>query len=133
MPSKTSRFDLEWWIISKRMIYLLIAFLILCGLAGGAGLYVWKYGNPLKDIGTNTKPRGGARFISFEGEVRIIRSATRETIRASSETELYPGDTVQTGTVGRARLGMADGSTLIVRADSTIIVRDNDSTEDGKK
>jgi hypothetical protein len=133
MPSKTSRFDLEWWIISKRMIYLLIAFLILCGLAGGAGLYVWKYGNPLKDIGTNTKPRGGARFISFEGEVRIIRSATRETIRASSETELYPGDTVQTGAGGRARLGMADGSTLVVRPDSTIIVRDNASTDDGKK
>lgn len=133
MPIKTSRFDFEWWIIQKRMIYLLVAILIMCGLAAGGALYVWKYGNPLKDIGTNLKPRAGARFISFEGDVRIIRAATRETIRAGSDTELYPGDTVQTGAGGRARLGMADGSTLVVRPDSTIIVRDNASTDDGKK
>ena len=133
MAIKTSRFDFEWWIIQKRMIYLLVAILIMCGLAAGAAVYVWKYGNPLKDIGTNVKPRTGARFISFEGDVRIIRAATRETIKAGSDTELYPGDTVQTGAGGRARLGMADGSTLVVRPDSTIIVRDNASSDDGKK
>ncbi|HEV7396584.1 MAG TPA: FecR domain-containing protein [Pyrinomonadaceae bacterium] len=133
MPTRISRFDFEWWIIQKRMIYFLVAILIMSGLAAGAALYVWKYGNPLKDIGTNLKASAGARFISFEGDVRIIRAATRETIRAGSDTELYPGDTVQTGASGRARLGMADGSTLVVRPDSTIIVRDNASTDDGKK
>ena len=133
MPTKTSRFDFEWWIIQKKMIYLMVAFLILCALAGGAALYVWKYGNPLKNVGTNIKQPAGARFLSFEGEVRIIRAATRETITAGSDTELYPGDTVQTGAGGRARLGMADGSTLVVRPNSTIIVRDNASSDDGKK
>src|SRR6185295_16442846 len=122
-----------WWIIQKRVIYLLVSILIMCGLAAGGALYVWKYGNPLKDIGTNLKANSGARFIAFEGDVRIIRAATRETIRAGSNTELFPGDTVQTGASGRARLGMADGSTLVVRPDSTIIVRDNASTDDGKK
>src|SRR5258708_9504945 len=107
MPTRVSRFDFEWWIIQKRMIYMLIAFFIMCGLAAGAALYVWKYGNPLKDIGTNLKQSAGARFIAFEGDVRIIRAATRETIRAGSDTELYPGDTVQTGASGRARLGIA--------------------------
>jgi|SRR5215813_4128517 len=131
MPTKV--FDFEWWIIQKRMIYILLAILIMCGLAAGAALYVWKYGNPLKDIGTNLKPSAGARFISFEGDVRIIRAATRETVRAGSDSELYPGDTVQTGASGRARLGMADGSTLLVRPESTIIVRDNASTDDGKR
>jgi FecR protein len=132
-PTKRTHFGFEWWIIQKRMIYLIIAFFIMCGLAAGAALYVWKYGNPLKDIGTNVKQPAGARFISFEGEVRIIRSATRETITAGSDTELYPGDTVQTGAGGRARLGMADGSTLLVRPNSTVIVRDNATTDDGKK
>src|SRR5207247_3237539 len=74
-----------------------------------------------------------ARYISLECDVRVIRAATRETIAASSDTELYPGDTVQTQASGRARLSMADGSTLVVRPDSTIIVRDNASTDDGKK
>jgi hypothetical protein len=133
METKTSRFVFDWWVIQKRVIYLIVAFLVLCGIAAGAALYVWKYGNPLKNVGTTMKPAAGARFISFEGDVRVIRAATRETIAASSDTELYPGDTVQTQASGRARLSMADGSTLVVRPNSTIIVRDNASTDDGKK
>jgi hypothetical protein len=102
-------------------------------LSGGATLYVWKYGNPLKNVGTAVKMPAGARFISFEGDVRVIRAATRETISANSDTELYPGDTVQTQASGRARISMADGSTLVVRPNSTIIVRDNASGNEGKK
>ncbi len=133
MATKTSLFGFDWWVIQKRVVYLIVAFLILCGLAAGAALYVWKYGNPLKNVGTGAKTTAGARFISFEGDVRVIRAATRETITASSDTELYPGDTVQTQASGRARLSMADGSTLVVRPNSTIIIRDNARTDDGKR
>src|SRR5207253_10685868 len=73
------------------------------------------------------------RLISFEGDVRIIRAATRETIAPGSDTELYPGDTVQTQASGRARISLADGSTLVVKPNSTIIVRDNARADDGKK
>lgn len=111
----------------------MVALLVLCVLAGGAAAYVWKYGNPLKNVGTGTKNRAGARFISFEGDVRVIRATTRETTSASSDIELYPGDTVQTQASGRARIGMADGSTLVVRPNSIITVRDNASADDGKK
>jgi hypothetical protein len=133
MATKTSRFVFDWWVVQKRIVYLIITSVILCGLAAGAALYVWKFGNPLKNVGTSTKMAAGARFISFEGEVRVIRSATRETIVPTSDTELYPGDTVQTQANGRARVSMADGSTLVVRPNSTIIVRDNASADDGKK
>src|SRR6266487_3249824 len=133
MANRTSPFAFDWWIIQKRFIYLMIAFLVLCVTAAGAALYVWKYGNPLKNVGIRTKAPSGARFISFEGDVRIVRSATRETISASSDTELYPGDTVQTQASGRARIIMADGSTLVVRPNSTIIIRDNARTDDGKR
>jgi hypothetical protein len=133
MSTKTRRFVFDWWVIQKRVVYLLIAFLILCSMAAGGALYVWKYGNPLKNVGTTVKPPSGARFISFEGDVRVIRSATRETVVPGPDTELYPGDTVQTQAGGRARVSMADGSTLVVRPNSTIIVRDNASEDDGKK
>jgi len=133
MPfSRTSRFAFDWWIIQKRFVYLIIAFLLLSGLVGAAGLYVWKYGNPLKNVASVGVP-AGARFISFEGDVRVVRAATRETISATSDTELYPGDTVQTQASGRARIGLADGSTLVVKPNSTIIVRDNARADDGKK
>jgi len=133
MMSKPRRFVFDWWVVQKRVIYLLVALFVVCGLAAGAALYVWKFGNPLKNVGTGVNLASGARFISFEGDVRVIRSATRETIVPSVDTELYPGDTVQTQASGRARVSMADGSTLVVRPNSTIIVRDNASADDGKK
>jgi len=132
MATRTSRFAFDWWIIQKRFLYLVAAILLLCGVAGGAALYVWKYGNPWRDI-AKVKNASGARFVSFEGDVRVIRAATREIITATSDTELYPGDTVQTQASGRARIGLADGSTLLVKPNSTIIVRDNTREDDGKK
>ena len=133
MATKSRRFVFDWWVVQKRIVYLIILIVALCGLAGGGALYVWKYGNPLRNVGIGTKLPAGARFIAFEGEVRVIRAATRETVTPGSDTELYPGDTVQTLASGRARVGMADGSTLVVRPNSTIIIRDNASEDDGKK
>jgi FecR-like protein len=132
VANKTSRFAFDWWIIEKRFLYLLIAIFMLCGVAAGAALYVWKYGNPFKHVGEMNYP-AGARFISFEGDVRVVRAATREVIPANTDTQLYPGDTVQTQANGRARIGLADGSTLLIKPNSTIVVRDNARADDGKR
>lgn len=132
MPNRTSRFAFDWWIIQKRLVYLMAAIVVLCGVAAGAAIYVYKFGNPFKNVATE-RTAAGARFISFEGDVRVIRSATRETISASGDTELYPGDTIQTQASGRARISLADGSTLLVKPNSTIIIRDNARGDDGKK
>ena len=132
MVNRTSHFAFDWWIIQKRLVYLIIAILALCGLAAGAAVYVWKYGNPLKNV-VKLNNAAGARFISYEGDVRVVRAATRETIPASGDTELFPGDTVQTQAGARAKIGLADGSTLLVKPNSTIIIRDNARDDDGKK
>ncbi len=132
VANKTSRFAFDWWIIQKRFVYLVIAIFLLCASAAGAALYVWKYGNPFKNVAIVNHP-AGARFVSFEGDVRVIRAATREMLPANADTELYPGDTVQTQANGRARIGLADGSTLLVKPNSTIIIRDNARADDGKK
>jgi hypothetical protein len=133
MAAKVNHFELDWWVIQKRAIYVAVLILSLCAVAGGAALYVWKYGNPLRNVALRTESPAGARFMSFEGDVRVIRSATREVIAANNGTQLYPGDTVQTQADGRARISMADGSTVVVRPNSTIIIRDNAGAEDGKR
>ncbi len=51
MFTKTNRFAFDWWVVQKRVIYLLVALFILCGLAAGGALYVWKYGNPREKCG----------------------------------------------------------------------------------
>jgi hypothetical protein len=132
VANRTSRFAFDWWIIQKRFVYLAILGFVLFVMGIGAAVYVKIYGNPFKSFAELKEP-SGARFVSFEGDVRVIRAATREIIAASSETELFPGDTVQTQANGRARIGLADGSTLLIKPNSTIIVRDNAKADDGKR
>ena len=133
MVTKASHFDFEWWVIQKRALYVTAIVLGLSAIVGGVSLCVWKYGNPLKSIAARTDSPAGARFMSFEGDVRVVRAATRQVVYANNDIQLYPGDTVQTQADGRARIGMADGSMVVVRPNSTIIIRDNASAEDGKR
>ncbi len=133
MAIKVSHFEIEWWVIQKRAVYIMALVLALCAIAAGAALYVWKYGNPLRNVAARSESLAGARFMSFEGDVRIIRASTRQVLVANNDIQLYPGDTVQTQADGRARISMADGSTVVVRPNSTIIIRDNASAADGKR
>jgi hypothetical protein len=133
MSTKSSRFDLEWWIVSKRVLYLLAAFLVVAVAASGIGVYSWLYGNPFKGGATEAHAPAGARFVSFDGEVRVVRAQTRESLLARSDTQLYPGDIVQTQADGRARIQLADGSNLIVRPNSVVTIRDNASFEGGAR
>src|SRR5688572_2953957 len=133
MDTKVSRFkDLEWWIVPKRLFYIVITIIALSLLAGGAGVYVWIHGNPFKGAVAEAAPAAGARLINFEGRLRVVRAATREVTLARSDTRLFPGDIVQTQEDGRARISLADGSTLFVKPNSVITIAENTGTENGK-
>ncbi|PYS94479.1 MAG: hypothetical protein DMF64_00660 [Acidobacteria bacterium] len=129
MELKPHRYDIEWWVVSKRAIYILIAVVLLLLSTGGVAVYGWLYGNPFKNIAAKLDAPAGARFLSFDGDVRVVRAKTRETLLARSDTQLYPGDIVQTQADGRARIQLADGSTLLVRPNSVVTIRDNTSIE----
>src|ERR1051326_2929493 len=131
--SGANHFEFDWWIIQKRAVYVGVIILLAAVVAGAVTLYVWKFGNPLKSVVAKSDLRAGARFMAFEGDVRVIRAATRQSVYANNEIQLYPGDTVQTQADGRARISMADGSTVVVRPNSTIIIRDNESADNGKR
>jgi hypothetical protein len=76
-------------------------------------------------------PKDAARIISFEGDVRITRASTRETILVSKETFVAAGDTIQTQADGRAVVRMIDGSIYTVRPNSTVVIRDSSSIFSG--
>ena len=125
MSYKQRSYTLDWWVIKKRQIYLLLL-LVLALVGVGVGLvYTSRNGLPFGDAALRRNAKNGARFVFFEGDVRIMRGTTRETLQASSQTEVFPGDTLQTQSDGRARLTMADGATLLVRENSTVLIRDN--------
>jgi hypothetical protein len=132
MSTKISRFDIEWWIVPKRLIYIVIILVGLSLLAGGFGVYVWLHGNPFKSASAEAGAPTGARFVSFEGGVRVVRAQTREVLLARADTRLFPGDIVQTEEDGRARITLADGSTLFVKPNSVITIAENTAADDGK-
>jgi hypothetical protein len=133
MDTKVTRFkDLDWWIVPKRLIYIVITLIAVSLVAGGAGVYLWIHGNPFKGAEAEAGSPTGARFITFEGGVRVVRADTREVVLARSDTRLFPGDIVQTQEDGRARISLADGSTLFVKPNSVITIAENTGTENGK-
>lgn len=125
------KFYVDWWKIRKSTIYLIIAIVVIGGgLAFGLN-YASKNNWFVPDETLNI-PQDAARIISFEGEVRITRAATRETILVTRETYVAAGDTIQTQADGRAIIQMIDGSTYSVRPNSTIVVKDTNSLFGGK-
>ncbi|HEY9285605.1 MAG TPA: FecR domain-containing protein, partial [Pyrinomonadaceae bacterium] len=130
---KGSRFEVEWLVLSKRMIYASVLAVLLAVAAAGAGAYVWLYGSPFGKADAESAESGGARFLSFDGDVQVVRAETRERLLVSGDTRLYPGDLVQTQADGRARIQLADGSTLVVRPNSVVTIRDNARSDDGAR
>jgi hypothetical protein len=123
---KYRKFYVDWWNIRKSTIYTIVALAVLCAVVAGGAWWASR-NNWFVPVETAEFPRDAARIVSFEGDVRITRAATRETILVTKETYVAAGDTVQTQADGRAIIQMIDGSTYSVRPNSTIVVKDTTS------
>lgn len=132
MSNKQRRYYIDWWNIKKSNVYAIAALLLLLAALIGGGWWAlrndWIFAT---QTGVEI-PKDAARLFAFEGEVRIVRAATRETILVTRETFVAAGDTVQTQSDGRAQIRMIDGSVLSVRPNSTIVIRDSRSIFGGK-
>jgi hypothetical protein len=124
---KYRRFYVDWWNIKKSTIYGIIATVLVLGTLIGGGWWLWKNEFFLAKTEVADIPADAARIISFEGDVRITRASTRETILVTKTTYVSAGDTVQTQADGRAQIQMIDGSILTIRPNSTLIIRDSSS------
>src|SRR6476661_8128899 len=129
--NKVGKFYVEWWNIRKSTIYGAIVVVVLAASIGG-GLWYASRHDWFMATDASAIPKDAARIVSFEGEVRITRAATRETILVTRETFVAAGDTIQTQSDGRAIIQMIDGSIYSVRPNSTIVVKDTTSLFGGK-
>ena len=125
------KFYVDWWNIKKSSVYVLIAVIVL-----GAGLiFGFRYASQHNWFIPDEKgeiPKDAARIISFEGDVRITRASTRETIVVTKETYALPGDIIQTMSDGRAIIQMIDGSRHQLRPNGAITIKDNSSLLGGR-
>jgi hypothetical protein len=124
--NKYRKFYVEWWKIRKSTIYGLLAFVLV---TGGVAYGIWwaLHQDWFAQQAAPEAPKDAARIISFEGDVRITRAATRETIVVTKETYVAAGDTIQTQADGRALVKMIDQSDYLVGPNSTVVIRDSSS------
>jgi FecR protein len=131
MEPKFRRYYVDWWNIRKSSVYGLIALVVFIGLLVGGAWYASR-NNWFSSTGeTGEAPKDAAQLISFEGDVRITRAATRDTERVTKPTYIMAGDTIQTQGEGRAQIRMIDGSVLSVKPNSTVVIRDSASVFGG--
>src|SRR5829696_9644243 len=71
MVTRVSRFNGDWWVVQKRLIYIAVIIASLVVAAGAVSLYVYLYGNPFKGAAADEGAPTGARFVSLEGGVRV--------------------------------------------------------------
>src|SRR5690349_11846236 len=126
MEKQYKKFYVEWWKVRKSTIYGLVMFLVVTGTVITGVWWALQY-NWFAQTAALDTPKDAARIISFEGDVRITRAATRETILVTKETFVAAGDTIQTQADGRAVVQMIDQSVYSVRPNSTVVIRDSSS------
>ena len=103
------KFYVDWWNIRRSTIYGSIAIVLFVGLIAGGTWYA-SLNNWFQAVENGEAPKDAARIVSFEGEVRITRAATRETILVTRATYVTAGDTIQRGRDKRSRIGSATAS-----------------------
>src|SRR5688572_10136827 len=126
MEPQYKKFYVEWWKIRRSTI---VGLVLIVVVAPSIALFAWYAirNNWFTQENVSAAPKDAARILSFEGDVRIIRAATRETVVVTRETFIAAGDTIQTQSDGKAIVQMIDGSVLTVRPNSTLIIKDNSS------
>lgn len=125
--NKYRRFYVEWWNIKKSTIYRIVGVLVFLCVASYGIYYITKNNLLVAPVDVPNAPKDAAKVITFEGDVRIIRAATRETILVTRPTFITAGDTIQTQGDGRAKIQMIDGSVLTIRPNSTVVIRESNS------
>lgn len=126
------KFYLDWFNIRKATVYKVLAVLALLAGTVGGGIWLWNSDLFVAPIDESKAPRDSARILTYQGDVRIIRVSTRKTERAAEGLTVQAGDTIQTQSDGRCQILMIDGSTLSVRPNSTVVIRDSSSLFGGK-
>ncbi len=126
MEPQYKKIYVEWWKIRRSTIYGVVGFAIIASAIGFGSWYAIKNDWFAQENVLNV-PKDAARILSFEGDVRIIRAATRETVVVTKEIYVAAGDTIQTQADGKAVVQMVDGSVLKVSPNSTLIIKDNSS------
>ncbi|MBI4746917.1 MAG: FecR domain-containing protein [Acidobacteria bacterium] len=121
--SRIRREYFDWYVISKKTLYMIGAGLILILIIIGIALY--RYFNPPGPVDPDVVINEEIRLVQTSGNVTIYRANNGNVELAVPGMSLYEGDRIQTGSGSTASLQFIDGSTLRIKENSTVVVKQN--------
>jgi hypothetical protein len=115
---------LDWFTVSYRSIFLVVAAVLVLGALGGYAFYTRHAPSP--EPTEAPTPSGGstARFRTLEGSVKVKPVGTFEWVPADTSTVLRKSDLVRTGPGSAAEISFFDGTIVHVRPDSLITIEE---------
>lgn len=134
-PRKESGLLISWTTISYRSVLLAVLGVGLVGLTATYFVFPDQFRSVMSTvrarlnaiIGTpveSTTPAGKqqANFTNIDGTVRVKKSNSNTWVAADYGLPLEPGDVVQTGAEGMAKVVFVDGTSYTVKPDTLIVV-----------
>ncbi|MBI4466791.1 MAG: FecR domain-containing protein [Acidobacteria bacterium] len=124
-----------WTTVSYRSVTLIAAALLIMGLSVFLLLRPGALDAVLAKLTSGGGERTGvqeapqARFINLDGTVRLKKRDAVQWVNADYSVPLDPGDTVQTGPNGIARITFVDGTTYVVKPDTLIVIEQHQALE----
>ncbi len=123
-PRRPSDDLLDWFTISYRSIYLVVAVVLVAAALGGYTFYSRRIQPPDTDQTPPPASATSARFRTLEGSVKVKPVGTFEWVPADTTTVLRKNDLVRTGTSSAAEIAFFDGTIVHVRPDSLITIEE---------
>lgn len=119
--AKVRRQYLDWYVISRRTFYQIIAIVLGIVVLVGGGYWWKKNGERI----TGEMKNEGARLVQVVGNVTVHRQKTNRNEPAFAGILLEPGDSVITSGDSSAVIQYVDRSVLKMKADSTVLIQEN--------
>ncbi len=126
---KRKRGGWEYWTtVTYRSVIMIAIALLLIAVAAWALFWRESFDSVLAKLAsassesTEVEEAPQARFINLDGTVRVKKRDAVQWVNADYSTPLEPGDTVQTGGNGIARITFVDGTTYVVKPGTLIVV-----------
>ena len=137
-PARSRDDLLDWFTVSYRSIYLIVAAIVGSVAVVGGVYYYYRYADriaPPASPGSElpTPMVTTARFRNLEGSVKVKPVGQFEWVAADTHMVLRKSDLVRTGPGGTAEVAFFDGTVVHVRPDSLITIEETSEDPSTKK
>jgi len=128
--SSAGGIHIEWFTVTKRSVYTLIAIVLALAGAGAGGYFHFRSLNEPK-VSSNSagnqpvQERRAANFLEIQGTVKVKKAGTWDWVNAQMGIPLVKDDQIRTVGGSTARVQFFDGTEYVLNPESFLIIEES--------